>query len=815
MKGRFLICLVALLPLIFAFSVAQGADSSGASANVSLTVQVDKPGIKVSPLLYGIFFEEINHAGDGGLYAEMVQNRSFEDSDQPDHWTMVSDSTAKGEMSIDTSNPMGENNPRALRLKIDSSYRGKVGVANKGYWGMGLSKDAQYELSAALRGDEGFSGPVLVSLESDDGQKVYARAEIEKITPQWKTYKLTLIPNATDPNARLVLSTTQPGTLWMDMVSLFPHDTFKDRANGMRKDLAEMLANLHPAFMRFPGGCWVEGETLDQAMRWKRTIGDLSQRRNQWNLWHYFSTNGLGFHEYLQLCEDLGAEPLFVINCGMSHQQQREQKDIPAEQLAEFVQDALDAIEYANGPAESKWGSQRAKAGHPEPFNLKYIEIGNENGGPIYFAHYAMFYDAIKAKYPEMNLIADSWGGRPTDRPVEILDEHYYSNPEFFINSVHKYDNYDRKGPKIYVGEYAATQNVGQGNLRAAVGEAAFMTGMERNSDVVVMCSYAPLFVNVNNRRWNPDLIQFDSSRVCGIPSYYVQKMFSENRGDVILPVNLQIDSQSPELKHGMVGVGSWNTQAEFKDIKVSKGGQTLLTSDFSKGAEGWKFVRGQWKVENGALQQTSGDMDCLATAGDPSWSDYTITLKARKLGGNEGFFVVFNYLDDNDRTWWNLGGWGNTKHAIERAPIATNAIISNEVPGRIENDRWYDVRVEVGGQNVRCYLDGKLIHDLKYPTAQPLNVVAGFNKTGDEVILKVVNPMSSDQETEIHLAGAEEVQPEASAIVLAAEKPTDENTLENPTKVAPVTRSLNSAGKDFKHTFPGNSVSILRLKIK
>lgn len=814
MRSRFFIFTTVLVRFIFTFYPIQ-AQTPPAAGSASMTIQADKPGIKVSPMLYGVFFEEINHAGDGGLYAELVQNRSFENSNKPDCWTLVTDGSAKGEMAIDEENPMSANNPRSLRLKIEAGGKGKAGAANKGYWGIATARNAQYDLSIALRAGEGFTGPVVAALESANGKNIHAQARIDKIDSQWKTYKLVLTSNATDPKAQLVISSTKPGTLWMDMVSLFPRKTFKDRPNGMRLDLAAMLENLRPAFVRFPGGCWVEGDTLDTAMRWKRTIGDLAQRRNQWNLWQYFSTNGLGFHEYLQLCEDLGAEPLFVVNCGMSHKEQREQP-ASAEGVEQYVQDALDAIEYANGPAESKWGSLRAKAGHPAPFSLKYLEIGNENGGRAYFERYALFYDAIKKKYPQMNLIANDWSGRPTNRPVEIIDEHYYSNPEFFMANADKYDAYDRKGRKVYVGEYAVTQNTGQGSLRGALGEAAFMTGMERNSDVVVMSSYAPLFVNVNDRRWNPDLIQFDGARVCGIPSYYVQQMFSQNRGDVILPLKIDLLTVTAETKHGAIGLGTWSTQAEYRDIKVTKGGKTLFFDDFTSGSENWKTVRGKWQIEDGAFQQTSNDTDCFATAGDQSWTDYTLTLKARKLGGNEGFLIIFNAQSDNQLMWWNIGGWGNTKHALERRTgSGGNMIFGNEFPGKIENDRWYDIRLEVGGQGVRCYLDGKLIHDVKYPVTRPLYGVAGLNKAGDEVILKVVNVSNAVQETDIHLAGAEKVLPLAKTIVLTSEKPSDENSLQNPTKVAPVAGQIQNAAKDFKYAFPANSLTVLRLKIK
>jgi alpha-L-arabinofuranosidase len=810
MKRRASIISLAIVQFTFALNPLQGQAPSQ-SGKAALTVQVDKPGIKVSPTLYGIFFEEINHAGDGGLYAELVQNRSFENSDTPDHWILVTDGgAAKGEIAIDKENPMSPENPRSLRLKMESDGDSKVGIANDGYWGISIVKDADYDLSLALRAGGGFTGPMGAALVSKDLKTIYAAARIDDVDSQWKTYKLTLTPNATDPKARLAVGSWQSGTVWIDMVSLFPHNTFKGRPNGLRLDLATMLENLRPSFVRFPGGCWVEGETLDTAMRWKRTIGDLSERRNQWNLWQYYSTNGLGFHEYLQLCEDLGAEPLFVINCGMSHR-----GVVPMDQMGEYVQDALDAIEYAAGPADSKWGALRAKAGHPAPFSLKYMEIGNENGGRPYNERYALFYDAIKAKYPKINLIADDWGGRPASRPIEIIDEHYYNNAEFFISNANKYDTYDRNGAKVYVGEYAVTQNTGRGNLRGAVGEAAFMTGMERNSDVVLLASYAPLFVNVNDRRWNPDLIQFDSSRACGIPSYYVQQMFSQNRGDVILPLKLEFSSQIAEAKHGAIGLGTWITQAEYKDVKVTKGDQTLFASNFSKDTQGWKTVNGTWKVQDGALQQTSNESDCFATAGDPSWTDYTLTLKARKLGGNEGFLIIFNAQPDNQLMWWNIGGWGNTRHALERRTGGGNVTFGNDAQGRIETGRWYDIRVEVGGQSVRCYLDGKLIHDVKYPVPQPLCAVAGLSKTADEVILKVVNTSFAPQETDIHLAGADKVQPSGTEIVLTSDKPTDENTLDNPTRVVPVTKPLSGAGKDFKHVFPPNSVTVLRLKIK
>jgi alpha-L-arabinofuranosidase len=802
-----------------------------------IAVAADRPGVKISPTLYGIFFEEINLAGDGGLYAELVRNRSLEDSDKPDHWTLVTTGQAQGELTVDTSRPMSPGNRRALRLAVRGGP-GSAGAANAGYFGISLRKGALYDLSLAARSGDGFAGPLEIRLESADGSRQYARQTVDRLSADWQTFRLALTATDSDPQARLVIAAARPGTVWLDMVSLFPHATWHDRPNGLRPDLAEMLAGLKPAFVRFPGGCWVEGDRLEFASRWKRTIGPLAERWTQWNLWDYHSTNGLGYHEYLQMCEDLKAEPLFVINVGMSHKE-----NVPMAQMREWVQDALDAIEYANGPVESRWGAVRAKAGHAKPFGLKYIEIGNENGGPAYQERYALFYDAIRARYPKMQLIADC---RTTERPADIVDEHYYSSPEFFIANATRYDRYERQGPKIYVGEYAVTQMAGAGNLRAAVGEAAFMTGMERNGDIVVMSSYAPLFANVNYKRWNPDLINFDGSRVFGTPSYYVQQMFSANRGDVVLPAAVTLARPAPRpVYRGAVGVGTWATQAEFKDLEVTCSGKTLFQadlsqgaitwpsgpnqwtsidkvevtspkktlfrSDFAQGTKGWRLGRGKWSVVDGALRQSDRGSDLRAVVGDANWTDYTYRLKARKIGGAEGFLILFQVRDDANWLWWNLGGWGNKRHGIEQCVGGAKRRLGESVPGQIDAGRWYDIRIELAGPRVRCYLDGKLIHDAAHLETTPLHAVASRVDASGQVILKVVNAWYGPCETEIELGGLARVPAQASALVLTSASPEDENTLEQPTKVSPRAQTI-AAGPRFRHTFPGNSVTVIRI---
>jgi alpha-L-arabinofuranosidase len=770
-----------------------------------LTINADKPGVRISPDLYGIFFEEVNCAGDGGLYAELVRNRSFEDSENADHWSLLLEGDAQAHMEVAPHGGEGsEFDKRVLKFSVDNGGT-RAGVVNGGYWGISINKGARYNLSLQTKG-ECLNGPLTATLENAAGV-VYASAKTPNLSNNWQKINLSLTSNATDPSARLVISTRQAGTVWLDMVSLFPQETFKNRHNGLRFNLAKMLADMKPAFMRFPGGCWVEGDTLETASRWKRTVGDPEKRWTQWNIWGYNSTNGLGYHEYLQMCEDLGADALFVINCGMSHK-----GVVPMNEMGPWVQDALDALEYAIGPATSKWGAVRAQNGHPQPFSLKYIQVGNENGGAAYNERYALFYDAIKKAYPQVKIVANDWGGKPTSRPIEIIDEHYYNTPEFFMRNANKYDSYKRDGLKVYVGEYAVTQGSGAGNLRGALGEAAFMTGMERNSDVVVMSSYAPLFANVNYKKWNPDLINFDSARVYGTPSYHVQQMFFTNKGDVVLPVDLQAQEaaiEKPQLRGG-IGIGTWLTHAEFKDIKVTQGDKVLYQSDFANGTPGWKLQGGNWSGQNGVLRQTNEGENIFARFPNDNWQDYTLSLKARKISGREGFLIMVG-VKGEDHLWWNLGGWLNTRSAFERSLGGSKYEVGQSTSDKIETNRWYDIRLEIQGDTVKGYLDNRLVSEVKDMARPllPLYATASRDEKTGEVITKVVNVSTQPQSLKVNVSGAPSRF--ARAIVLTGQ-PMDENTLDAPRKIAPQEKVL-PAGPNYVHTFPANSVTILRIK--
>ncbi len=805
---------------------------AGAVQAAELTVDMNQAPRPVSPSLYGIFYEDINHAADGGLYAEMIRNRSFEDSLPPKDctikdgkivtpagwsmdykidnpitgWSILRAAEGDGDMALDESKRMNDVQRASLKVNVKNTAAGRVGVANSGFWGIALKQGTACKFSFFACAEGGFAGPLTISLESADG-KVYAAQDVAGLTGDWKKFEGELTSNATDNDARFVIATKAMGVFFLDVVSLFPKETFKNRPNGLRPDLAGMLQELRPGFIRFPGGCFVEGFCMDTTLRWKKTMGPIESRPTHWNLWGYPATNGLGYHELLQLCEDVGAAPMLVINCGMSCQG-RNPDIVPVDQLGEWIQDALDAIEYANGPAESKWGAVRAANGHPAPFGLKYMEIGNENSGGDYNAHYKAFSDAITPKYPEIKLISNVpvEGAR-----VDIFDDHYYSDPAFFLGQTGHYDKHDRSKAKIYVGEYAVVKNCGKGNLRAALAEAAFMTGMERNGDQVVMCSYAPLFVNVNDRAWNPDAIQFDNHRVCGTASYYVQKLFSENRCDETFPVTLQGQPKLAAGKGGKVGLATWGTQVEYKDFKVTQGRKTLFTDAFSKNADKWKTEGGDWSVVNGAYRQMSLDTDVRSTTGSIAWDDYAITLKARKTGGNEGFMVMFDVRDKDNWGWWNVGGWGNRMHGIEVCHKGEKTMVGSQVSGSVETGRWYDLRVEVSPTHIRCLLDGKVVHDEEVAGASLMAAVAG-RKDGD-LLLKVVNASGEAQKTEVRLDGGAKVAQDGTAVVLADADDAVENSLDEPLKIVPREQAVKVAGNRFGYEFPPYSLTILRLK--
>ncbi|HEX4119348.1 MAG TPA: alpha-L-arabinofuranosidase C-terminal domain-containing protein [Verrucomicrobiae bacterium] len=790
------------------FGIVWLISASAAYGQATITVLADQPGVSISSNLFGIFFEEISSAGDGGIYAELVRNRSFEDSTNSiPFWTLVTNGAATGQMTLDASLALSPTNLHALKLTM-SSGAGAIGAVNAGYWGIPLTAGATYNLGFYARAPAGFTGPLTAVLESTTGT-IYAEMSVNGLNTNWQHFELGLVPSQTDPASQLLLEIEQPATVYLDFVSLFPAQTFNNRTNGLRPDLADMLVNLKPSFVRFPGGSWVDGLSIADAYHWDVTVGDPANRVPRTNLWGYMVDNGLGYHEYLQMCEDIGAVPLFAVNCGMDVNQNA----VPTNQLAPWVREAVDAISYANDATNTPWGAQRAANGHPAPFNLRYMEIGNENNGPSYNANYGLFYTAIKSNYPYMHLIANSQGTIPTSAPVEIVDEHYYSSQAAFNSYATKYDSYSRAGPKVFVGEYAVTSGGGNGNIAGALGEAAFMTGMERNSDIVEFASYAPLFANLNNKDWNPDLIYFNGTQVYGTPSYYVQQMFSLNRGDYVLPsVVAYTNTNGNTIYHGAIGLGSWNTSVQYTNVLVTSNGVTLYQSDFAdNGAAGWRVFNGTWTVVNGLYQQTAITTDCYSTSGNTNWASYTISLQARKVTGDEGFLILFNWMDDNNWTWWNIAGWNNTLDGIEQMSAGVKSLISPQISESVNANQWYNIQIVLTGPRIQCYLNGALIHDISYD-AGILTASTSYSESTGQIIVKAVNSSTTPLPTTIQVNGLDSVSPGATMIQLASTNPAAENSLSAPTNVFPVTNAISGASANFTLTLPANSLSILRL---
>jgi len=575
-----------------------------------IEIQADQPGAKINPAMWGIFFEDINFGADGGLYAELVKNRSFEFPDPLMGWMKINPSLAKGEVTVRDDAPFNAANPHYVRIASEGTA--PLGISNEGFRGMGVTKGETYNFSAQVRGVAEAPG-LRVQLYGGDGTLLDS-VLINEFSTNWNKCTAALHPRDTDPKARLAVLVEGKGALDVDMVSLFPAHTWKNRLGGLRADMVQKLADLKPGFLRFPGGCIVEGSVLGRRYQWKNTIGPIEERRLLINRWNYeflhrptpdyYQSFGLGFFEFFQLCEDIGAEPLPILNCGMACQFNSGELCAP-EDLTHYIQDALDLVEFANGPADSVWGAKRAAMGHPEPFHLKMMGVGNEQWGPQYIEHYTQFAKVLKASCPGIKLISAAGPDPGDDRfkfawsklrglNADIIDEHCYANPQWFFRNNHRYDHYDPAGPKVFMGEYAA-QSVGivspknQNNLACALSEAAYMTGLERNAGVVRMASYAPLFGNVDAWQWKPNLIWVDSLRLYATPNYYVQQLFSCNRGDAVLPLKLSGVESSPngvqdlyasathDDQTGEIIVKTVNPGANAEMVKIKLNGLTQI----------------------------------------------------------------------------------------------------------------------------------------------------------------------------------------------------------------------------------------------
>jgi alpha-L-arabinofuranosidase len=572
----------------------------------TLTIDASRPTGKVSPRLYGLMTEEINHAYDGGLYAELIRNRAFLDGNTPVNWSVVNDDGSMAAIELDPANAYNDKLTTSLRLKVEKASREHpAGVANSGYWGFPVQPNTRYRASLLVRSDSASSSPLTLSLVDESGKTVYATTKISGVGPKWKRLEATLKTGRVAPTTKERFSITleRPGTVWLSLVSLFP-PTWNDRPNGFRKDLMQMLVDLNPKFLRFPGGNYLEGDTIATRFDWKKTIGPLDQRHGHPCPWGYRSTDGMGLLEFLEWCEDMKAEPLLAVYAGYSLHGEYVNA---GPELAPYVEEALEEIEYVAGDATTTWGARRAKDGHPKPFKLTYVEIGNEDyfdKSDTYDSRYAQFHDAIKARYPHLKLISSFGNDQLSRHPVhsrkpDMTDEHYYrSTDEFLKMSPDFAKAYDRSGPEIFVGEWAAhedakikpwdaaaRQQPPTPSMKAALGDAVFMAAMERNSDLILMQCYAPLLVNVNPgaRQWRPDLIGYDALSSYGSPSYYAMQLFSRNLGDEILPVESAETSiqgaATRDHKSGEIFIKLVNPQPKPELLQVNLKGVASLAA--------------------------------------------------------------------------------------------------------------------------------------------------------------------------------------------------------------------------------------------
>ena len=775
---------------------------SATTADVRMVINAANRGPMTNDYQYGLFFEEINHAGDGGLYAELIRNRSFEDNgDYPDEWFTLGDAT----MELTTDYSLNDAQYESLLLNISgASESNMAGVGNNGFWGMNVVAGTTYELIFFMRQISGnFKGRLYARLLSEDGSSVCGEALVEgtPVTGEWVKLTARIIATASDPRGRFALVTPVDGSMQLDVVSLFP-PTWKGRKNGLRSDLAELLAATHPSFLRFPGGCYVEGcgEDTSNAFQWKKTLGPIETRPGHWNYnWGYRSSDGLGYDEYLQMCEDLGAAPMFVVNVGLGHDYA-----VPLDQIQPLIQDCLDAIEYANGDASTTWGARRVANGHAAPYNLKFIEIGNENyqeSGWLsdhYAERYNMFYTAIQEKYPDMVIIGnvDAMGNdNPrwlNDYPVELVDEHYYRHYSWMRHNYRKYDSYSRK-IGVYCGEYAANSGDygNYGNVNSALGEAVFMLGMERNSDVCRMASFAPIFTHEKNPCWHYDMIHFSASSNFCTPSYYVQQLLPQYLGKQNLKWTEEGNGLT-DMGQKRVGVGSWNTAVSYTEMTVCDAdGTVIMQPGLNDGRDDWTLGAGRWYEAQGVLAQSEIAENCTAVfVKSCAHEHYKYKLKARKESGREGFLIIFNYQDENNFVWWNIGGWDNTKHGVEVCSDGVKSTVAS-VDGAVSTGEWYDIEIEVDGPQVTCRLNGETVHRFELPSEQRLYQSVQIDEDNGKLYVKVVNPFNKAITLDLQLKGMTTTG--GKLVRLGGGNGEAENDMEHPYHIVPVEGSVGA----------------------
>lgn len=752
---------------------------------------------------YGIFFEDINHAADGGLYAEKVRNRAFEFSpmDNPTYqaltaWKAIEEGGASVSASVSNKSPYTQKNPNYLVMEISAAGE-RAGIKNLGYnSGISVEENAEYIFSCIARADKACT--VTVSID-DAYDNTLCSKTLTINSAEWTKYSLTLRTPKTNASSVLAITADKPCKFCLDFVSLFPKDTFKGRENGLRKDLAEMLAELKPKFMRFPGGCLIHDGTLNSndrnsMYRWKNTIGDITERPSRRNNWRYNQSLGLGYYEYFQFCEDIGAKPLPVLPAGYNpHMEQA----APLDEMQEWIDDALDLIEFANGDTNTKWGKVRAKLGHESPFNLEYLAIGNEEVGKGFWERYDLFHKQIREKYPEIKLI-NSAGPFPAGGEFErgwknavknssdLVDEHYYTSPEWMLANTHRYDNYN-ESPKVFLGEYASWGNT----YYNALIEAAYMTSLENNADKIGLVCYAPLFANADYVDWKPDMIWFDNYRSYGSANYYVQKMFMTSTGDSLLKTASE-NFAAPEVMGSDTISGAVEIMADRINGKVYDICVTDMVSGKSEKFDDIIFAGTDTKKIT-----------------DINSKHYKVEFKIIRTAGTVGFRLFAGKTDDKNYIQWFIGGWSNHDTEVNSTVNGRGSSLDHNIFS-VMSGREYKLCLEINGRNITTYIDGEVANTAVDRQVQIEELYFTASEDSENIYVKSVNVKDSEITSAVQINGVNKITAEVQTLTAALG---DENDFENPMRVSPALSQLTAEGNEFEHTFPPHSVTVFKVK--
>lgn len=751
---------------------------------------------------YGIFFEDINHAADGGLYAEMIRNRAFEFSpmDNPSYqaltaWKKIEEGGAAVSAMVSNKSPLSRKNPNYLILNITETG-GRAGIKNLGYnSGIAVKKGESYKFSCCAKSENDCT--VTISIDSAEGE-MRAEKKLRITSREWTKYECMLTSSADDFSAVLAITAEEKCKLYFDFVSLFPEQTYKNRENGLRRDIAEMLEDLTPKFMRFPGGCLIHDGTLNaddrnSMYRWKNTIGDITSRASRRNNWRYNQSLGLGYYEYFLFCEDIGAKPLPVLPAGYNpHMEQA----APLDEMGEWIDDALDLIEFANGASDTKWGKIRTELGHGEPFGLEYIAIGNEEVGKGFWERYDLFHKAIKEKYPDIKII-NSAGPFPSGGEYErgwanarknksdFVDEHYYTSPEWMLANYHRYDSFSEDDPKVFLGEYASWGNT----YYNALCEAAYMTGLENNARVVGLVCYAPLLANTDYVNWQPDMIWFDNHRVYGSANYYVQKMFMNNIGNRLLEVRAEgLDDTEAIGKPYLTGgieLEADRCSGQVYDISVTDENGTRKIGGFP----------------------LSDSKRALCEVTSP---DYKVEFTVKRTAGDKGFRLYFAKSDEKNFIQWFIGGWQNQDTEINAQVSGRGSCLDHNIFS-IMTGREYRLCLEIKGREIKTYINGQLANTAYDTRPELKNLYYTASRDGEKTYVKAVNVRNTPITAELCLEGMKNIDAE---VISLFDCPLDsENSFDEPKCVFPCVSALKTENNKFEYTFPKHSVTVFVIK--